>query len=189
MNGMPRRFDAGKDAYAHEHRAHSGQDCRHIIANLTLLKYGADPRKYAAIAHQNYRMGGQHLNRSVENRLDNAFHHIVDNDGEDYDAYYLYKCGTASTRPRSFMTRRTIQHTVILRGTSRLWLQRTSPHTTRSPSPGEDVGADAERTKEATDEGSPDGDARSEAQTGARRHLLAMKPHARTIIIRICMCT
>jgi hypothetical protein len=76
-----------------------------------------------------------------------------------------------------------------LRGTSRLWLQRTSPHTTRSPSPGEDVGADAERTKEATDEGSPDGDARSEAQTGARRHLLAMKPHARTIIIRICMCT
>jgi hypothetical protein len=39
MNGMPRRFDAGKDAYAHEHRAHSGQDCRHIIANLTLLKY------------------------------------------------------------------------------------------------------------------------------------------------------
>ncbi len=70
MNGMPRRFDAGKDAYAHEHRAHSGQDCRHIIANLTLLKYGADPRKYAAIAHQNYRMGGQHLNRSVENRLD-----------------------------------------------------------------------------------------------------------------------
>jgi hypothetical protein len=66
MNGMPRRFDAGKDAYAHEHRAHSGQDCRHIIANLTLLKYGADPRKYAAIAHQNYRMGGQHLNRSVE---------------------------------------------------------------------------------------------------------------------------
>jgi hypothetical protein len=87
------------------------------------------------------------------------------------------------------MTRRTIQHTVILRGTSRLWLQRTSPHATRSPSPGEDVGADAERTKEATDEGSPDGDARSEAQTGARRHLLAMKPHARTIIIRICMCT
>ena len=153
MNGMPRRFDAGKDAYAHEHRAHSGQDCRHIIANLTLLKYGADPRKYAAIAHQNYRMGGQHLNRSVENRLDNAFHHIVDNDGEDYDAYYLYKCGI--------------------------------PYQQRITS----TSADAERTKEATDEGSPDGDARSEAQTGARRHLLAMKPHARTIIIRICMCT
>ena len=93
MKGMPRRFDAGKDAYAHEHRAHSGQDCRHIIANLTLIKYGADPRKYAAIAHQNYRMGGQHLNRSVENRLDNAFHHIVNNDGEEYDAYDLYKCG------------------------------------------------------------------------------------------------
>lgn len=105
MNGMPRRFDAGKDAYAHEHRAHSGQDCRHIIANLTLLKYGADPRKYAAIAHQNYRMGGQHLNRSVENRLDNAIHHIVDNDGEDYDAIPLQvrdplpTAGTAPAEP------------------------------------------------------------------------------------------
>lgn len=106
MNGMPRRFDAGRDAYAHEHRAHSGQDCRHIIANSTLIKYGADPRKYAAIAYQNYRMGGQHLNRSVENRLDNAFHHIVDNDGDEYDAYDLYRCGISYQQQEQLLRNR-----------------------------------------------------------------------------------
>lgn len=71
-----RPYDAGKNAYARDHRTSSAQQTRHIVANVTMEHYGVSTSRYAAVGGGNYRMGSAATN--VRDRLvDNAFHREV----------------------------------------------------------------------------------------------------------------
>ena len=85
-----RPYDAGKSAYARDHRTSSAQHTRHIVANETMEHYEVSTARYAAVGGSNYRMGSSATN-TRDRLIDNSFHREVfgTGSGGGYDAAAL----------------------------------------------------------------------------------------------------